>query len=149
MQSRKERIDLSDVGTTKTLRVTSVQLGWYDAKIDALKDIYSLDAVNLHVVQSPWYKEQLAAAVALENAGDFKGAADAFNKCMNASQMSFNVINRTGMKQQFVENQRLECFITTAEREQPDGSMRTSIIIDKPYALKATPASSKDFDFTV
>jgi hypothetical protein len=131
------RLDLSagSIGSPIRCRVSGTpKLGWYDERMDALKDIYSFNVNKLTVIDSKWFTEGHAKAIALEAQGLEKEAADLFNDLMNASQLSYGIINRDGTKKQFASGQTVDVLIESAQVEDKVngvgvGTFHTALVV--------------------
>jgi hypothetical protein len=152
MNSRYD-IGLQHAGQLIRLKVSgNPQLGWYDPKLDLIKDIYSLNANKLTVVDSPWFAENHAKAIALEAAGNTAEADALFNELLNKTQLTFSQINRDGMKPTFGSNQFVDCMIEVADvqdRDEAGNRLETShraVVVNTASAVQAAIASkSKRF----
>jgi uncharacterized membrane protein len=132
-------------------------LGYWDERlanpttgeVGALKDIYSFNVNKLPVIQSPWFKENHANAIALEAAGEVDQARELFNKLMNASQLTMGIINREGTKEQFASNQLVDVVLGTAEVEDkdasgnPTGTTHTALVAEGITAVAAVRLAKK------
>jgi hypothetical protein len=106
-----------------------------DGEVGALKDIYSFNVSKLPVIQSPWFKENHANAIALEAKGDVEAARELFNDLMNKTQLTFSIINRDGTKQQFASNQLVDVVLGKTEVEDKEngvgvGTFHTALIAE-------------------
>jgi hypothetical protein len=96
--------------------------GYYDARIDALKDIYSFNVRKATVLDSKWFTEGHANAIALERAGNSEAAEALFNELLNASQLTYGVINRDATKTQFAQDQMVDVTIGMTDVEDKDAN---------------------------
>lgn len=108
--------------------------GYYDPKLDALKDIYSFNVSKTSVEDSPWFIAAEAEAIALEIAGQTEMASELFDKLLNQSQLTLGIINRDGTKPQFSRDQVVDLFIGTAKVEDkkdgvPQGTFHMALIV--------------------
>lgn len=126
MNARPTDLTLGHAGQVVRCRVAGTpQLGWYDERLQALKDIYSFNVNKMSVVDSPWFAENHAKAIALEAAGQADAAAILFNDLLNKSQLSHGIINRDGTKTQFASGQTVDLAIGTAKVEDKIGGVGT------------------------
>jgi hypothetical protein len=143
MNSRLE-LSLSHVGKVIRAKVSgNPQYGWYDPSLDAFKDLYSFNVSKATVIDSPWFTETHAKAIALEAAGNADAAGELFNSLLNKSQLSYGVINSGGMKQQFGSGQIVDLFIATVKTEDKvegvgQGTFHTSLVVDSISAAGVT-----------
>jgi hypothetical protein len=143
MNARFE-VGLGHAGQVVRLKIQgNPTLGYYDDRIDALKDIYNFNASKASVLDSDWFNEQVEEAIALETAGESEAAETLFNKLMNAAQLTIGIINRDGTKMQFTSNQVVDVLIGTAETEDKDGdgnvlgTYHTSVIAESVSPVQA------------
>lgn len=149
MGSRK-LVTLAMAGQSKSYRVQSFKYDQYNEKLDAQVDIYNLNATKQTVKDSQWYKDTLAAAKAIEAAGDIEESTKLFNLLLNRTQLTFNVINRSGKAQRFVKGQIVTGSIETAEAADRDndgedlGTTHTTVVINNVYAPVITMDADND-----
>lgn len=153
MNSRTE-IGIQHVGTEVKLMISGNPLyGYYDERLKANKDIYSLNANKATVLDSPWFTETLNKAIALEEAGSHDDARKVFDELMNKAQMTFSIINR-GSAEQFVKNQQVIGTVALVNVDdlgadgKPTGTQHTAVTFNKAYApvIKAAPKSGRTWE---
>jgi hypothetical protein len=147
MNSRIE-ITAGHVGKLVRMKVSGTPAyGYFDDKIGedgALKDIYSFNASKATVLDSQWFADNHAKAIALEAAGNVTEAEELFNELLNKSQLSYGVINRDGSKQQFASNQYVDAMIAMTDVKERDnegketGVTHKALIVESISAVGAT-----------
>lgn len=153
IMNSRYNVGLQHAGALIRLKVSgNPQLGWYDDRLEALKDIYSLNANKLPVIDSKWFEDNHAKAIALEANGMTAEAEVLFNELLNKSQLTFSQINRDGLKPTFSTNQYIDCMIEVADvqdRDEAGNRLETthrSVVVNSASAVQATIVSkSKRF----
>ena len=72
------------------------------------------------MLDSEWFNTQHAEAIALEQSGDKAAAEKLFNDLLNASQLSYGIINRDATKPQFMQDQLVDLQIDMVDVEDRD-----------------------------
>lgn len=157
MNSRKT-VELSNVNASMKLKVSGTpKYGWYNDTLGKNVDIYSLNANKATVLDSEWFADTLAEAVALEAAGDTKKAGELFDELLNKAQMSFNIINDKGTAERFVKNQPVIGTIELVEVDDKDekgkatGTTHQSVTFGSVYSpiIPETKSSSRVFEIAL
>jgi len=87
---------------------------YFDVRVGtegAMKDLYSFNVNKALVLDSPWFMQGHANAIALEQSGDTAAAEKLFNELLNASQLSYGVINNNGSKPRFTQDTPVEVAV--------------------------------------
>jgi hypothetical protein len=144
MNSRLE-LSLGHAGKVIRAKVSGKpNYGYYDPRLDALKDLYSFNVNKSTVIDSKWFGDQHAAAIAAEQAGEIDKATAMFNELLNASQLSFGIINRDATKMQFTQDQVVDLSIgvtDVAEKDEngnPTGVSHKALIVEGCSPVAAT-----------
>lgn len=153
MNSRLE-VGLGHAGKVIRCKVSgNPLLGYFDDRIPnpvtgqpegALKDIYSFNVNKASVLDSAWFQQNHAKAIALEAAGNVEEARELFNQLLNSSQLSYGIINRDGTKQQFNRDQMVDLTIAVVDAVDRDedgketGTTHKALVVDGMSAVAAT-----------
>jgi hypothetical protein len=132
-------VELGDDGEVVPLAIQSATHGVFNEKLDAIVDIYNVDASKGTVLDSAWFKEQRIAALKLEKAGELEEAEKIFGELLNKSQMTFNIINRDGMARTFQKGEFIKAkiqVVDVADRDEDGNDLGTT---HKSVTIKGIP----------
>lgn len=152
LNSRNE-VNLGHAGEVVRATITGKpNIGFWDERIvnpstgevGALKDLYSFNISKGNVLDSKFFLEAEAKAIALEAAGQEAEATALYNDLLNKSQLSFGQINRDGSKPTFASGQIVELALGVVDVEEkdsngnPTGTSHKSIVVTSIAPVKAT-----------
>jgi hypothetical protein len=136
-------VETSHHGELVKLVIQSATYGVFNEKLDALVDIYNVNASKGTVIDTPWFREQRIAALKLEKAGQHEEAEEIFRELLNKSQLTFNVINRDGMAKTFQKGEFIKAMIEVvdvADRDDDGNDLGTT---HKSPTIKGIPVAQE------